>query len=493
MNSIYPNRSAALTQAFNEVSPSKILIVPLDFAKKKHVVRLCDGQGQYLHKKSFPVHNDSSGIEFLLKRIQSCCKRNKIKKNHVFIACEDPHSYCIHFMHSLQYKGYKVLTVNAAEAKKYRKSSLASSDTLDLDGIANAVLNRRASSLVEPDELYSGLKRCSRNYKRYKKDITRQKNRIGKLVDELFPGFLNKKKSGVEAYSRVCLDLMSSGFSVYKIRKMNLGTLTKKMSKLHMHHSAKNAIKLKEAAANAVAPSKKVVNTLSRSLEAAIKLYKALEEVARTEEEQSAQLLVQTPYCTLLSVPGIGLVRAAAIAAELGDPLNWRSLSQMSAYAGIAPVTVQTGGPDEPPVVVGLPWKCNRRLKDALLQSAHQTALTEHRAGKYITQCKEHRLMRHYKQVLARDGKSGLSTARMILRFMRNMVLGESLYMPEDDTLEPQELAIYLTMTFEKIDDNLKGLSLKDISDEDNLITDLKKRWKSILESLCDGPIDFKI
>ena len=89
------------------------------------------------------------------------------------------------------------MRVNASEAKKFRKNSIASSDTIDLDGIANAVLNRRSRPLDEEQKFYSGIKRSSRAYKYYKKDLTRQKNRIGKLIDELFPAFLNKQKSGV--------------------------------------------------------------------------------------------------------------------------------------------------------------------------------------------------------------------------------------------------------------------------------------------------------
>ena len=94
MNSIYTKRSNAVTQAFNDVAADKILIVPLDFAKAKHVVRMCNGLGEYLHNKSFPVNNDKAGLEYLSQRIQSCCARQGIDKQNVFISAESPHSYC---------------------------------------------------------------------------------------------------------------------------------------------------------------------------------------------------------------------------------------------------------------------------------------------------------------------------------------------------------------------------------------------------------------
>ena len=61
MNSIYTNRSQVVTQMLKEVEASKILLVPLDFAKEKHVVRICDATGDYLHKKPIDVTNDTAG------------------------------------------------------------------------------------------------------------------------------------------------------------------------------------------------------------------------------------------------------------------------------------------------------------------------------------------------------------------------------------------------------------------------------------------------
>ena len=483
MNSIYTKRSNAVTQVFNDVPAEKILIVPLDFAKEKHVVRLCNGSGKYLHKSSFSVNNDKAGVEYLCQRIQSCCARQGIAKQNVFISAESPHSYCIHFLHELQSKGYTVLRVNAAEAKRYRKNSLASSDTIDLDGIANAVLNRRARPLEEVTKLYTNLKRCSRAYKCYKKDQARQKNRIGKLIDEIFPGFLNKQKSSVEAYSNFSLELMSKGFSIYKIRGMKLTTLTNKMRKFHLHKPVQQAEKLKAHAAASIAPDKILVEALSRSLEHAIKLYRALDEACQAEWDQMAKMLVQTPYCTLLSLPGVGVVRAVTCAAEFGHPDTWKTLDQMCAYSGIAPRTTQSGGPDKAPSIIGLPRNCNRRLKDALLQAAHQTGLTPHTAGHILPQLKEHKLMKHYKQVAARNGKSGLSTARMILRKMRLMVRGNTIYFP-DEILTSDELKIYVSATFEKIKNTLKRLDLSTIESQNNCITQMEDEWKTILKSL---------
>jgi len=492
MNSIYTNRSQVVTQMLKDVEAVKILLVPLDFAKEKHVVRICDATGDYLHKHPIEVTNDKAGLDYLCQRINTACGRRGILKKHVLIASESPHSYCLHFMHELQDKGYIVLRVNAAEAKKFRKNSIASSDTIDLDGIANAVLNRRARPLDEEQEIYSSLKRSSRYYKRYKKDFSRQKNRIGKLIDELFPGFLNIRKSGVEPYSRFSIELMSKGFSIYKIRKMKPANLVAKMRKYHIHNPVQKASKLQAHAAASITPSKLIVESLSRSLEHAIQLYKALEGVCDSEWEQLALNLVQTPYSSMLSLPGIGVVRASTCAAEFGHPDTWNNLNKMCSYAGIAPRSMQSGGPDKPAIVLGLPKKCNRRLKDALLQAAHHTGMAPHAAGALLPQFKEHKLMRHYKAVKARNGKSGLSTARMIIRKMRGMVRGETIYLPAKE-LSVYELKIYVTSTFEKIHNTLKDIDFDSIKPENNCLIKMEEEWKLLIESLEQKDSDINL
>ena len=495
MNSTYSTQSQQLTQVFADVPLEKILVVPLDFAKASHTVRMCLGTGHYLHNKAMDIKNNKDGIDYLCKRISQACSRNKIKKNHVIIASEDAHSYAKHFLYSLKMAGYAVVEVNAAYAKTLRKGNMASSDSIDLDGIANAVLNRRAKDLEEMDELYPGIKRSSRSYKNYKKDLSAMKNRIGKIIDELSPGFLNKLKSGIEPFSRASICLMSNGFSLDKIRRMKPATLVEKLKKSHLKDVVGVTAKLQAYSAAAIAPPKAIVSSLSISLSIAIELYKALEQACFAEKQLMVELLVQTPYVVMLSIPGIGVVRAAVFAAELKAPATWHTLDQTCAYAGIASRSLQTGGAAKPAENIGLPKSCNHRLKDAILQAAHHTGMQDHYAGRFDPKFKEHRLKRHYTQVTARGGKSGLSTGRLIFRLMRGMVKSESLYLPnhsqgkEKMTVPPEELLVYISATFNKIDNTLKEFDLKSI--KNNRIEILKKQWQESLTALLNTEVKF--
>ena len=71
--------------------------------------------------------------------------RRKIKKQHVFFGREDANSYAENFVNTLRGHGWLVASVNAHDVKKQRTNLQASTDRLDLMGIATVLLSRRAN------------------------------------------------------------------------------------------------------------------------------------------------------------------------------------------------------------------------------------------------------------------------------------------------------------------------------------------------------------
>jgi transposase len=88
----------------------------------------------------------------------------------------------------------------------------------------------------------------------------------------------------------------------------------------------------------------------------------------RSLEQQAAHLLVQTPYGVLLALPGLAVVCAADLAAELGPIAHYANANGITGRAGLAPSRYQSdqvdrhGGP--------LRRRGNRRLRAALTQAA---------------------------------------------------------------------------------------------------------------------------
>jgi transposase len=196
-SSVYRSQNSQVRAVFERAgSARKVLCVALDYAKSKHVALICDGNGDIL-KAAFPVENSTAGVAHLIEQISATARRRKITKDCIYLGGEDEAAYVANFTAALRDKGYLVVRVNAFEAKESRENLLASTDNLDLLGVAKTLLARRAratgeSTAAEP--VYHHLReinRCRRNLVRQQ---TAASNRIHALADQLFPGFLSDPK-----------------------------------------------------------------------------------------------------------------------------------------------------------------------------------------------------------------------------------------------------------------------------------------------------------
>ena len=155
---IYPNRSQELLHLFEAAGNSKkVMCVPMDFAKKDHMVMFCNGYGDIIHKP-FSVANTLAGIEHLSERVACFCRHRSINPKHVFFGGEDANSFAENFVNALRSKGWLVANVNAHDAKKQRSNLQASTDRLDLMGIATLLLNRRANCYPAQSGVYRNLR-----------------------------------------------------------------------------------------------------------------------------------------------------------------------------------------------------------------------------------------------------------------------------------------------------------------------------------------------
>jgi len=137
----------------------------MDYAKKDHVVMFCNGYGHIL-RKPFSVKNTPEGVENLSDQVSRSCRQRGIKLKHVFFGGEDVNSYAENFVNTLRTKGWLVAGVNAHDAKKQRGSIQASTDRLDLMGIASMLLNRRANCSPAQCGIYRNLRTLVRHRRR---------------------------------------------------------------------------------------------------------------------------------------------------------------------------------------------------------------------------------------------------------------------------------------------------------------------------------------
>ncbi|WP_200393103.1 IS110 family transposase [Roseibacillus ishigakijimensis] len=376
--SVYRNQNTLIRAIFHKAShPRKVLCVALDYAKQKHLALICDGNGDVL-KAPFPVDNNSAGIAFLIEQITATAQRRKIPKDQIFLGGEDEASYVANFTAALRKEGYLVLRVNAYEAKESRENLLASTDSLDLLGIAKTLLARRAqntSTSQTTNPVYAELRELNRTRRSLVRQKTAASNRIHALADQLFPGFLDLSKSSLTPFTNASLFLMKDRFSAPEIARRRPSALTKTLRTHLVHHPEETASQLITLAQKALPPQPHRTPSLQRSLTATVDLYQCLDRNAHELKIQAALTLATTPYALLTSIPGIGFVLASGLAGELGEPSQLRKLDSLCAYAGIVPRTHQSGGPDSAALQSHPSPRCNHILKDWTVQSSQKIQL----------------------------------------------------------------------------------------------------------------------
>ncbi len=376
--SVYRNQNALVRTVFERAGDSrKVLCVALDYAKRKHLALICDGQGDVL-KAPFPVENNAEGIDHLIKEISATARRRKIPKNQIFLGGEDEAAYVANFTEALRSKGYLVVRVNAYEAKENRENLLASTDTLDLLGIAKTLLSRRAritGDTTAKSAAYHHLREITRCRRALVRQQTAASNRIHALADQLFPCFLNGSKSALTPFTDASLELMKERFSAPEIARRRPASLANLLRRHRVHEPDETAARIILLAREALPPAPHRVATLQRTLAATVDLYQCLRRNAMELRTDAALTLATTPYVMLTSIPGIGFVLAAGLAGELGNPEHLGKLDSLCAYAGIVPRTLQSGGPDSPAVQGHASPRCNRILKDWTVQSAQKIHL----------------------------------------------------------------------------------------------------------------------
>ena len=105
----------------------------------------------------------------------------------------------------------------------------------------------------------------------------------------------------------------------------------------------------------------------------------ALLDVMAKPDQGGSESPATTDVSLLLSIPGVGRVISATMIAEGADPLAQRDYYALRAYAGIAPVTRQSGKTKQ----IVMRQGCNQRLRNALYHWARTSIQNDERAREH--------------------------------------------------------------------------------------------------------------
>jgi transposase len=448
--SIYSKQNPKIREILDQAgNPAKVLCVAMDYAKVKHVVLLCNGFGDML-RKPFAVENSSSGLKELLGAVEQTCAHRGIKKSHVFFGGEDDPPYVENFLHQLTQRHYLVVRVNAWEAKKQRDNNQASTDQIDVRAVAKTMLHKAAYCDQDQSQAVEALRELSRTRSAFVARATQHKLQIHHYVSRLLPNYLIEEHSGIAGFSRASLALMAENFSARHIARRRHSQLVHFLEGCGHPQAQVGASKLKALAGQALPAAPQRELCWQTSLSEYVLQFQSLNQSIQTLEKQLAHYLAQTPGVLLTSISGLGVVLAAGILSELGDPDLWTAVRNLCSYCGVVPGVIQTGGPDKPARTTTVRRRCNRRAKNWIVQAATK-----------MGECGPPELKAAYQKLKDEGQHAEYVMAKRLLRIIKDLLRRRTVYRPKallaPDT-PPPVLSNYYLELWQRLLPKWKGL-----------------------------------
>jgi transposase len=342
-----------------------MLFCGVDWASDHHDVCIVDVDGTVRWRRR--IAHDPSGIAELRTAIST----HEPNPANVCVAVEINHGLLVG---ALVEAGYVVYPINPKAAERFRdrrKPSGGKNDRLDAEILAQAVRTDRASlrALLPDSDLASEIAVLARDRHALVREHTRLLNQLRSALGEYFPAALvafdldaDSTLAFLERYPTPEAAAKLSGFQIaafLRARRANRDLAAKAATAKEAFHAP--ALRARPQIARAKARLVRVVCAQLRALRPELTAY----------EHELERLLKTHPEGELLqSLPGLGVILASRVLAGTGDnPQRFRSAAGLCAYAGTAPIVLQSGKR----AVVKARSACPKEFRDAVQQWADQS------------------------------------------------------------------------------------------------------------------------
>jgi transposase len=247
---------------------------------------------------------------------------------------------------ALTQAGYAVLILNPRQTAAWATGLglRAKTDGIDAHTLARGLLAGYARASTLPSETVQELRTLTRARRDLVAGQTAAKQRLRDELVVLFPELPEHTPEGYALFSPAVLRLLEAYSSAQAVAQAPLADLRTLMEQVsaqawtHDHaHALQELARHSVASTRAVAARSLVMRTMARHL---LDLQRHLAEV---EAAIAAVLERDAGSQCLRTVPGIGLVVAATVRAEVGNVERFAGVDQVIAYAGLDPRTQQSG------------------------------------------------------------------------------------------------------------------------------------------------------
>lgn len=298
------------------------------------------------------IYHDS--IDSIQKAIGLLQKTEKDFAIRPVVVLESTGHYHKILFHYLSDSGFEVSIINPIQFDSIKNIGIrkVKNDKFDAHKIALLYRFSFIKTTVVPDDVIDCLKSLCRQYYKLGDELTTYKNRLIGIIDQVM---LNFTEVFQNVYSKTALAVLyryPSPNQILKANKKTLISLIEKTSKKGLGWSTEKyellVLKAKEFKDLSISnPGNlailKVNISMVRTLQEAQKnILDAINEIILADSLKDDPVL--SPIINLLcSIPGIGVLTAATILAEVGDFSAFSSLNKLVAFFGIDPSVNQSG------------------------------------------------------------------------------------------------------------------------------------------------------
>jgi transposase len=324
------------------VDPSACLVVPVDVGKWSAMALVADHHGEIV-AAPFEFRLDEPGVRCLLSVIEERAAEREAVVCRVGV--ESAGHYHRTVVARLRAAGVEVVELNPAQVKEARSQQLLrrlKSDERDLGAMAELLI-RGAGRLpqVRDDALASQVAWVAHRRRKVAAHVALS-NQIQGHLDLVFPG-LGACFDGIlttKAGRVLVRDLADPD----RMRRLGIEGLVRFVARRGVQLRRAKAEQLLEAARVALRLPAGERAPVASLLAADVALLDTVDLEIDRAEAALAEVLAATPAGILTSLPGVGIVRASAYGAAIGDPHRFPHAAAAYRASGLVPAEYSSAG-----------------------------------------------------------------------------------------------------------------------------------------------------
>ena len=310
-------------------------IVGIDIGKNHHEASIVSPEGKQIGR-SLRFATTHKGADSLMSFIFK-----NIGNSPCVFGMEATGHYWYPIYSFLKAKGYTIYVINPIQSDSLRKMYIrqTKNDSIDSFLIAEVIRFGQFGTTSMADENILAMRQLCRYRDSVISSRTEIKLRIGTIMEQIFPEY---EKQFSSLWVSTSIGILEKYLTPENIENAPIGELFEIIKdKSHNRLTKAKAISIKEAAADTFG-IKIAQDAFSFQLKQLIDRMNFLDKQIEALDIEIMKYYEQFD-CYLHTIPGIGIIGAATILAEIGDISRFKNSSALVAFAGIDPTVRQSG------------------------------------------------------------------------------------------------------------------------------------------------------